>query len=178
MHCPKCGQAIIRDDLRFCPQCGFQLMGLAQLIKADGDLPTLSDAIANKIRLTRRDGVKLSVLWFIFFTLFITPIIAVLGGDEIVAVTAVIGTMGSMLIAALSLMFLPKSGRPVLGERFSFNRGPKAIHTTSAPALPKADLSAPITYTPPSKGDWRNVEYSKPGSVTEGTTKLLKDELE
>lgn len=176
MHCPKCGHAIANNDLRFCPQCGLQLTGVAQLLRSDGDLPTLSEAVASKVRITRRDGLKFSVLWFICFSLFFTPLLAILGGEEIVAFTAVVGTMGSILMAALSVMFLPKGGRPILGERFSFGRGSKAIHTTNAPALSPADDSAPITYTPPTRGEWRDVEYSKPGSVTEGTTKLLKDE--
>ena len=178
MHCPKCGHAIVKDDLRFCPQCGFQLTAISHIVRSEGDLPTLTEAVAQRVKITRREGLKISLLWFIVMTLFVTPIIAILGGEELVAITAVLGTMGSMVLAALSIMFLPKSGRPILGDRFSFSRGPKAIHTTSAPALPKADSSAPITYSPPTKGDWRNVEYSKPGSVTEGTTKLLKDELE
>ncbi len=177
MHCPRCGHEIDNQELRFCPQCGFQLAGVAQLLKADGDLPTLSEAVAARVRLTRRDGIKLSVLCFFVFTLFLTPILAILGGEEIVALTAVLGTMGSMVMAALSLMFLPKSGRPISLGNLKLRADAKGIHTTTPPAaLPAAHDMSPITYTPPTRGEWKDVEYSTPGSVTEGTTKLLKED--
>lgn len=179
MHCPRCGHEIVGRELKFCPGCGFELAGVARLLEQDGQPLTLTDAIGAKVLVTRRDGIKLSFLWFIVLTFVATPILAILGGDELVALTAVLGTMGALAMGALSLMFLPKSGRTLLLDKLKLGGRSMDIHTTNAPAsLPESKEAPPLTYTPPKRGEWKDVQYAEPGSVTEGTTKLLKDEGE
>lgn len=39
MHCPKCGQQQVLDEMRFCSRCGFALGIVTELILTGGTLP-------------------------------------------------------------------------------------------------------------------------------------------
>src|SRR5262245_21868784 len=44
MFCPKCNQAQVSDEMRYCSRCGFPLSIVALLLQNDGQLPTQSPA--------------------------------------------------------------------------------------------------------------------------------------
>jgi hypothetical protein len=114
----------------------------------------------------------LAALWFSIFALFLTPIEAILDAEgEMIAVTAVMGAVGALIILIFSF-FLPNSTlrteRPVK-------------RTGSIGSSEKAELPPPKTefaddYVAPAGGKFDEVgpeEVWRPSSVTEGTTRHL-----
>ena len=180
MHCPRCGQQQVSPETKFCSRCGFSLGLVADLIAHNGFLPQLADLQNDKTIFTRRNGVMFSVFWFMFFALLLTPLFAIAGGDEIVALSAVIGVFGGLMLLVAALVFLkkaPKAGHYAPGELTSQNVN--ALHGARQTALPPQQSIPVSAYSPPGAGTWKAPDTGElaPHSVTEGTTKLLqKDE--
>lgn len=180
MHCPGCGQEQVSANTKYCSRCGFPLDVVAELLANGGTLPQLANLINNKSLFNRKNGVMFAVLWFFLFTFLLTPISAVLELDEIVPVFAILGVFGSLLILIISLVYLPTSKK-------SFSSG-RTVNLESMPvglfnqpnraALPPEQSIPASAYTAP-QGNWRapdTGELVTPGTVTEGTTKLLSKE--
>lgn len=118
---------------------------------------------------TRSNGLKFALIWFLVLDFLLVPLIAIMGGDELVAVVAVLGFVGALIIMFLSLLFLPSGetqpvavsaqAQPELGTFESQGALPPE---TARPAADVMEWKAPDTG-----------ELVAPGSVTEGTTKLL-----
>lgn len=180
MHCPGCGQEQVSANTKFCSKCGFPLEIVAELLANGGHLPQLANLINNKSLFNRKNGVMFAVLWFFLFVFILTPITAVINLEEIVPVFAILGVFGSLLILIISLVYLPTSKksftavRPVNPESIPaglFNQPNRA-------ALPPEQSIPASAYTAP-QGSWRapdTGELVTPGTVTEGTTKLLSKE--
>lgn len=179
MHCPRCGQQQISDQTKFCSRCGFQLGLVAELLIHGGVLPQLAELNKNKGILTRRNGVAFSALWCVFFLFIMTPFWGIVGVDELSGVSAIIGIFGGLMFLISSLLFLKK---PMPSFDMSFNsvqnqQPPQNLYGTSNQnALPPQQSQPVSTYMPPD-GAWRAADtgdFARPGSVTDGTTKLLK----
>jgi hypothetical protein len=178
MYCPRCGQQQVSDEIKFCSKCGFQLGLMPELLRNNGFLPQLYHLEnAPQSLLTRRNGLVFGGLWFVFFTLLMTSVLAIAGGDEIVALSAVLGLFGSIIIMIASLAFLP-------GKKKAMPSFQTAIHQTvpaslgnpsASKALPPEQSIPASQYAPPTAG-WKSPdtgELVRPASVTEDTTKLL-----
>lgn len=180
MHCPRCGQQQVSAETKFCSRCGFPLGLVSDLIAHNGFLPQLADLQNDKTIFTRRNGTIFSVLWFMFFVFILTPLFAIAGGDEIVAISGVVGVFGglTLLIAALTLLKnAPKEGYYAPAEMNS--RNINALRNAPPTALPPQQSIPVVAYAPPADGMWKAPDTGelRPHSVTEGTTKLLqKDE--
>jgi hypothetical protein len=181
MHCPRCGQQQISEETRFCSRCGFPLSLVSEILAHGGFLPQLAELHGgkNKKLLTRKNGLKFSAVWFLFFLLIMTPLAGIAGVDEAAATFAVLGIFGGLLVMLTSLLFLPsekKSFQPeIAGQQANFIAPP-----TNKNALPPPQSYPVSDFAPPAAGSWKapdTGEFARPGSVTEGTTKLLqKDE--
>lgn len=178
MFCPRCGQNQVSEELRFCSKCGLPLNLVAEVVSHGGTLPQLAEMYQSKGYLTRSNGLKFGLIWFLVLTFLITPLLAIADGDEIVAVTAVLGFMGGILIMLFSFLFLknePKSKsndalNQNITEPANFLRGSKNKN-----ALPPQQTIPTSAYVPPPAGSWQsNTDDLQPTSVTEETTKLLK----
>ena len=181
MYCPRCGQHQISEETKFCSRCGFQLGIVSELLANGGFLPQLAELYKGKQKLfTRRNGVIFTVLWFIFFVMMVPAFFGIAGEDDAAGVSAVFGVFTSMMLLILSLAFLKKAS--TVSPFAQNDLGPASVPSSlaggvSVPSLPPQQSRPADAYMPP-VGAWRAPTtgelQNRVGSVTEGTTKLLK----
>ncbi|MDQ3219955.1 MAG: hypothetical protein M3Q26_04290, partial [Acidobacteriota bacterium] len=110
MHCPRCGQQQLSAETKFCSKCGFQLGLVSELLIHGGYLPQLADLYKKKTIFTRKNGIMLSLLWFIIFVPLLTSIFGAALNIEILGIIcALIGVFGSFMIFVASLVYLGKA---------------------------------------------------------------------
>ncbi|HEV8593032.1 MAG TPA: zinc ribbon domain-containing protein [Pyrinomonadaceae bacterium] len=181
MHCPRCGQQQISEQTKFCSRCGFQLGLVSELLEHGGFLPQLADLAARKKGLfTRKNGIIFSILWFIFWVMMVPAFFGIADIEEAAGVSAVFGLFTTMMLVIISLAFLKRTPKTLeLPVGHQMPPAPALYGNMSGAALPPQQTTPTIEYTAPA-GAWRTPdtgEFARPGSVTEGTTKLLeKDE--
>jgi hypothetical protein len=177
MHCPRCGQQQISDQTKFCSRCGFQLGIVAELLHNGGFLPQLAELNKGKGTIfTRKNGLIFTALWFIFWVMMMPAFFGIAGEDEAAGVSAVFGVFSTMMSLIISLAFLKRAPKPY--ELTAQQMPPAALYGNPAMgALPPQQSQPASTYMPP-EGSWRAPDTGdlarRPGSVTAGTTKLLK----
>ena len=184
MYCPRCGQEKVSGDLRFCSRCGLPLGLVTEFVANGGTLPQLAELNSNKKKLlTRKNGLKFSLIWFIVFVLLLLPILGILGApEELLGMLAVFGTMSSLLCLISSFLFLENEPKWAKNENIlqAANIQPQNNFQNGQAnsALPPQQTQAAQDYVSPAN-NWRapnTGELVQPGTVTEGTTKLLKEE--
>src|SRR5687767_1113846 len=109
MHCPRCGQQQVSEEIKFCSRCGFPLGLVSEILAHGGFLPQLAE-LNNKSKkwLTRNFGLKISLIWFLLLDFILVPLAAITDAPgEIVAFLAVTGFCGALLMTVLSVLFLP-----------------------------------------------------------------------
>ena len=156
-------------------------MGLvAEVLSHDGTLPQLEELYKKKKFFTRKNGILFSIFWFIFFVPFGAAFWAVLEVDELSALSAVFGVFSSLLIFLFSLFMLGKQPEPLQNPAVTANPQQTDRHLsgreTAQNALPQQQTQYADDFMPPAAGTWKapdTGEFARPGSVTEGTTKLL-----
>lgn len=159
-------------------------MGLIpHLIANNGVLPQLAELYKGKSTLfSRKNGLILTALWFIFFVMMMPAFFGILGTDEGAAVSAVFGVFSTMMLLIISLAFLKRAPKKSEIMQLEMMQSvPQALHGGHAVGALPAQQSQPAqVYSPPTAGSWRapdTGEFARPGSVTDSTTKLLhKDE--
>ena len=124
-----------------------------------------------------------SVGWFIFFTMFMTSVWGILRIEQLAGLSAVTGVFGALLFLIASLVFLPSSKQLLrLPVQELPNSQPVGLYGNipNSAALPPQRQQTANEYTAPA-GSWRTSDtgdLARPGSVVEGTTKLLKKDQE
>ena len=183
MYCPRCGQEQVSGDLRFCSSCGMPMGLVAELIANGGSLPQLLELGKKSKIFTRKNGMVFSLMWFIFFVPFMAAIWGgVFGVEEIAVLSAVFGVFSSLLIFLFSAFFLSGAPKNLPQQSFNQNTIPANLsgQNVQQNALPPQQTQPAQDYMSPAAGTWKapdTGELARPGSVTEGTTKLLqKDE--
>ncbi len=187
MFCPRCGQEQASGDLRFCSRCGLPMGVVSEVLANGGILPQLFELQNKKSLWTKANGAKFSLVWFLFIGILITAVLAILGGEEIVALTAALGFLGGLFILIFSVLFLPSESKYKTNDFYSgqenlspaqFARNQNLTGNQQQNALPPQQTQNAQDYVSP-VSDWKTPdtgELVRP-SVTEGTTKLLhKDE--
>lgn len=181
MHCPRCGQQQVSSETKFCSRCGFQLGLVSELLANNGFLPQLA-ALYNQKQsfFTRKNGVIFTVLWFIFFVMMIPAFLGIAGEEDAAGVSAVFGLFTSLMFLIFSLGFLKSSVKTIKIPMIEAAHVPPATlyGQTNQAALPPQQSQPVSSYSAP-QGAWRTPdtgELATPGTVTEGTTKLLKKE--
>jgi hypothetical protein len=179
MHCPRCGQQQVSPETKFCSRCGLPLDLVTELVAHNGFLPQLAELENDKTVFTRRNGVVLSVFWFMFFTLLLSSLFGIADIDALAGICAVIGVFGGAMLLIAALVFLkktPKNGQyaPVSLPAPNIN----ALHGAQQTALPPQHSVPVSNYAPPGAGAWKAPDTGemRPPSVTEGTTKLLQND--
>ncbi|MEO8572486.1 MAG: zinc ribbon domain-containing protein [Pyrinomonadaceae bacterium] len=182
MHCPRCGQQQISDQTKFCSRCGFQLGLVGELLENGGFLPQLAELHKGKSPLfSRKNGVIFSILWFIFWVMMMTSFFALAGAEEVAAVPALFGVFSTMMFLVISVAFLKRAPKAyeLAAHQMPGVSSVGSLHgNTSMGALPPQQSQPASSYMPP-EGSWRapdTGDLARPGSVIEGTTKLLKKE--
>ena len=179
MHCPRCGQQQISEEIKFCSRCGFPLGLVSEIISHGGFLPQLAELHNSKKVLTRNNGLKMSLIWFLLITFIFVPLAAIThapGG--FIAGFSIIGVCGAMFLAALSFLFLPKAQNSIQYQNET--NAPQFLGGNKTQNALPPPISQPFSsYVPPAANSWKAPDTGElvPHSVTEGTTKLLqKDE--
>ena len=181
MHCPRCGQQQVSELTKFCSRCGFQLGLVSELLMNGGFLPQLSELSKGKSPIfTRKNGVIFSVVWFIFWVMMMPAFFGIANEDDGAAASAVFGVFTTMIFLIISLAALKKTPKKYELPAGAVQPPSTLYGNPGMQALPPQQSQPASSYMPP-EGAWRTPdtgELSKrPGSVTEGTTKLLqKDE--
>ncbi len=124
MHCPKCGQQQVSDEIRYCSRCGLLLTGISAVVANNGELPA-SSAASGKKDSPRKRGVKQGAIIFLLAFLFV-PLLALFhlltGTEPFLAVGAMIlFAGGTILRVAWALLF--ESGEP--GDPFEISTAAK-----------------------------------------------------
>jgi len=186
MHCPRCGQQQISEDIKFCSRCGFPLGLVSEILAHGGFLPQLADLNdKGKKWLTRNFGLKIALIWFLLIDFILVPLAAIadMHGD-VIGVLAVVGFCGALLMTVLSFLFLQNDKKPFpANNEFPNQAGApntQYLGGNQTTALPPQTSQPVSAYAPPAgAGSWKAPDTGEliPRSVTEGTTKLLqKDE--
>lgn len=184
MHCPRCGQQQVSEDIKFCSRCGFPLGLVSEILAHGGFLPQLADLQEKgKNWLTRNFGLKISLIWFLLICFILVPLAAITkapGG--IIAGLSIIGFCGALIMTVLSFLFLSneKKSSQWPNELPAGNFAPQFMSGNQKQTALPPQTSQPVSaYAPPAAGSWKAPDTGElvPRSVTEGTTKLLqKDE--
>jgi hypothetical protein len=179
MHCPRCGQQQVSEEIKFCSRCGFPLGLISEVVSHGGFLPQLANLPGKKKKwFTRKNGLKFSLIWFIFFTMLLTALAGAGGEEDAAAVFAIIGSLGGLLMMVSSFLFLPKELKLYQSEN-AFqqpNQPAQFAQGSQHQALPPQTYQPADSYFPPA-GSWKapnTGDLVQPGSVTDATTKLLK----
>ena len=180
MHCPRCGQQQVSDQTKFCSRCGFQLGLVAELLENGGFLPQLAELYKGKsTKFTRKNGVIFSSLWFIFWVMMMPAFFGIAGAEELAGAAAVFGVFSTMMLFIISLAVLKRSPKAyeLAAHQMPTPDAAPLYGNPQMGALPPQQSQPASTYVPP-EGSWRAPDTGdlarRPGSVTEGTTKLLK----
>jgi hypothetical protein len=179
MYCPRCGQQQASGDLRFCSRCGLPMGVISQVLANGGTLPQLMELNQQRSLVTRKNGLKVALIWFLFLDFLLVPLIAIMGGEEIVAIAAVLGFVGAMIITLISFLFFKSEPKYLINQDFAQYemQGQQYLgENQSQGALPPQQTQAAQDYVAPAQS-WKAPDTGDlvvPGSVTEGTTKLLK----
>ncbi|HEX8163008.1 MAG TPA: zinc ribbon domain-containing protein [Pyrinomonadaceae bacterium] len=180
MFCPKCGQSQVSEQVRFCSRCGFPLGGVTDLLARNG-IATHQQADAPRVSPRRRGmrrGGKL-----MFFGVIISLMLGILvgatdGPGEVVALSAVIFVAGFFRVL-YALLFEDKSPAPPQPpEQAAYAQhaaGAQFIPGARGAALPHGDFVPARASFPPRQD---TAEIAPPPSVTDHTTRLLRDEDE
>src|SRR4051812_10289176 len=177
IHCPSCGQQQVSNETKFCSRCGMPLTVVSEVVANGGFLPQLAALEQMNFKkpiFSKKNGVLVGVIWFIFLTMFMTAFLGILNRpDELIGIVAITGVFGAMMIIIGSLVALPSSKPPVIYP--AHMAPPQMPGTHSQGALPPP-RSVPVSnYAPPGAGSWRDTNDLVP-SVTESTTRLLNEE--
>ena len=182
MHCPKCGQQQVSDEMRFCSRCGFALGIVTELILTGGTLPEReTEPLTAKFR-GRKRGKRLGLL--LMLTAMLLAIIAGIIHDSLEH-----DPLNTPGLAAKLILFLPAIIIGVAGFvrllyawllETNVQEGTlplprsdamkSALNAEDYVALP-ASHSIPATSFGAKRGD--TTEMVNAPSVTENTTKLL-----
>ena len=180
MFCPRCSQERTSENLRFCSSCGLSLDLVSAVVETGGNPERLLDQTQNKTLLTRRNGFLASLLWFLFFIVFLLPFLLIDGvEEELFVLIAVVGILGSIFLAVVSL-FLSKSKEKLEGNPFTSGRsrsGPEFIENPATRSLGVGQSVPARDYVSPIQGKQAyETGEMVTSSVVEETTKLLKKE--
>jgi hypothetical protein len=156
-------------------------MGLiAEVLAHGGFLPQLAELNKKKSIFNKKNGVIFGVMWFITFTMLFTSIMGIMNAsDEPMAISAVIGVFGGLMMIIGSLALLPSSKQyTMMFPQQVHPPTPVAhgLHAGQHQALPGQQSIPTSAYAAPRAGAWRDTNDLEPSSVTESTTRLLENE--
>jgi len=178
MFCPRCSQEQVSDEQKFCSRCGLPLDMIAEVLANGSLLPQLAELPKSKKFLTRRKGLLFSLVWFMIFSMILTPIFGgVAHADALALACAIMGAMGGLILLIASFVVLknePKIMESVNKEIPNYRA--KNLYQPQQPALPTQQSQSAQSYVSPANS-WKasdTSEFAQPQSITENTTKLLE----
>jgi hypothetical protein len=167
MYCPQCSQEQSAGELRFCSRCGFPLTIVSQLVVNGGALAGF-DWEGRRLLTPRQKGIRWGALLMIISGVMI-PIVALMTAmkDDAAVLFFPVGLIFLVGLARLIYGYLLQTDAPSQKD----HRSAAVLNAARRSALPPQQ-SMPVT-------NWRppidTSEMAQPASVTDHTTKLLKD---
>lgn len=181
MHCPRCGQEQLSEEIRFCSRCGFLLTGIVEVMANGGNVPAVAEA-KNKVSTPRKRGLKKGLFIFLLAFLFV-PLTAILtlmidAREPFgVVIVAILLTVGGLLRMAYAMMFESDAPTERTLEGNVYQSAQSLLNKKqNIKSLPPEQSIPAASYVPPTAGNWRDTNDLTPSSVTESTTKLLQKE--
>lgn len=182
MHCPRCGQQQVSEDIKFCSRCGLPLGLVSEVVAQGGYLSQLAElGNQKKSFFNKKNGVALGFIWCTFFIFIAIIFGGILNVNRLGEAFSALGIFGAIMIILASLVYLPGSKKSAGIVDMSSARIPEGLYGNAAgnAALPPQQSIPASGYAPPA--GWRapdTSEFAIPGSVTDTTTKLLKHDEE
>lgn len=185
MYCPQCGQQQASESLRFCSRCGFPVEGVLHLLANNGILP--SYPLVPTQPSPRKKGVRQGGV-LLLLGILIVPMLGILSSFS----PGRIGVLFELLAALSSIIFflggLMRMLYAGLFEEGAARWSGVPVPSYIAPGMnsafgpPRAGASLPAPQAIPAS-NWMTSnantgELLQRTSVTEGTTRLLKDETD
>ncbi|MCM3871850.1 MAG: zinc ribbon domain-containing protein [Pyrinomonadaceae bacterium] len=174
MHCPRCGQQQVSDEMKFCSRCGLPISGLAEWV-AGGGVPATNAAV-KKISAgsPRRKGIRLGAkvmfLSGVLLPVFLAISLAVdEGGPMILPVLVFFVGLTIMLYSRLFREDIPSFESDLAQTS-------RLAAVSEASALPPASNIPIHNAVDFARQRVRTNELAQRPSVTEHTTKLLDQE--
>ena len=180
MFCPTCGQEQISAETRFCSRCGLLLTGVAQIIQNGGGSPqtqTTDPTLISPRKKGIKQGAMLMLLSVVLVPLTITISIALGMRPPLSIIVAILTLGGGFLRLMYALLF--ESGNPTekSSEPNVVSRAKVLLSNQKTPGVLPPQQEIPASgYIPPQHGSWRDTNDLAPQSVTDGTTKLIKED--
>ena len=173
MHCPKCGQEQLSEEMSFCSRCGFSLNAVKALI-ASGGGPLEPQIETRNTELSKGQKSVRRATWLMLAGLLLALMTGFLAAIE---------DEFAVFLFIPALLFITSFVLLLYGVFFADRRAQSQKRATShVPALP-GELSSNAGYLPPANPQRafppqrvQTAEMVQPRSVTENTTRLLDDE--
>jgi zinc-ribbon domain len=174
MHCPQCGQRV-SDDVRFCKHCGFALEGVREFLvpvadaaKAD-DSPSLLNIHVGKDPRSQRGLSQTAYLLLLALAPFLLAILQGVFGFTLVTPLLLLKAFFILLsLPALRFAYAVYEAKQELKPANKSSVNARAFSALPpAPGIPVEDFSR--------SGRIDTARMVPPASVTENTTKLLRD---
>jgi len=176
MFCPQCSQRQISEEMRFCSGCGFPLEGVSQLVANAGvRLPTVSGD-RNELS-PRQKGVRKAAI-FLILSAVLTPLVGMMTAlnDDFFVLSVPVLVVFVFGLARLLYALLLENSRP----KNDLSLTSAAARENQLRFQGRSGLPAAQGVPIPNSATWRQPantsEMARPFSVTDNTTKLLKDE--
>lgn len=152
---------------------------VAQVVANNGSLPFLQELLSKEGWFTRKNGMKISAIWFVLLVLILLPLAGISDApDEVTESFAILGFFGAVLFFLVSWLFLPATPKVMSGFTAQQNAPvPAQFAGAHRPqgALPPQQAIPVDIYSAPRPGSWRETNDLQPHSVTEGTTKFFNE---
>ena len=178
MFCPKCGQETHSETSSFCSRCGYLLTGTLELFRFGGILPNKPQKNSPRSR-----GLKQG-LFILLLGILLFPLLGILGAflfrqpPFVAGIVLFLSFAAGLLRIAYALMFEEKYPTELPSGAEPQGASLKISGQESPSALPPQQTFPAEQYATPSTGRWLDTNDLEPGSVTEGTTRLLENEAD
>jgi hypothetical protein len=180
MFCPQCSQRQVSEEMRFCSRCGFPLEMVSQLVANAGILtaPVREEGtgLSPRQRGIRKAGI------FLILSIVLAPIVGLMTAmkeDFFVLFLPLLMVFIFGLARLLYALFLEQSTQPIIATA---SLTASAVGAKQLQAPDRARLSEAQSVPIANSASWRQPvktsEIAQPPSVTDNTTKLLKDKEE
>ena len=173
MHCPRCGQKQFSAEVHFCNSCGFPLDRVKELLASDSVSPALEKESQKPGESPRRRGVRRGVR-LLFICLALAPLTTLIGGGRGNFLPAMF-FMAGILRILYAVIFEERAPRK---KKQNGPLPPAPIAFEQLGAAARGSALPPRRGVPVAAFNTRRVDTAEmvsPPSVTEHTTKLLKE---
>ncbi len=187
MFCPQCSQQQVSADVRFCSRCGFPLGVVSTLLESGGALTDVQGETKARRDLTprQRGTRKGGIVMIGAFALMLLVVMLTLVKDDFLMLMPVVALffVGGLL-RTLYALWLEDNGHRSAGVKSSSSLSGRGVTqlegvNARAGALPVSQSISVMGFTAtPRASQTAEMVLSQPPSVTDGTTRLLDDEVE